>query len=53
MRDEEYSSGIVLERFFEGFTSIIVEVIGRLVEDEEMVGFLCEEGKEESRPLSS
>ena len=53
MRDEEYRPLIFPECAFERFSRIIVEVIRRLIEDEEMIRILTQQCEEESGTLTS
>lgn len=47
MRDKEDRPGVLAEGLFEGFAGLVVEVIGRLIEDEEIGGLLTEDGEED------
>lgn len=53
MRDEEDRPGVLAEGLFERFASFVVKVVGRLVEDEKIRGFLAEDREENLGDLSS
>ncbi len=50
---EENRSFIFLERLFERFSCLVVEMIGRFIEDEEVIRILTENGEEKPGSFSS
>ena len=53
VRDEENRSGIVFKRFFKRFPGVVVEVVGRLVEYEDVRRPEADHRKKDFRNLSS
>lgn len=51
VRDEENGSFVFRQCRFQGLTELVIEMIGRLVEDEEIARFLSKDCEEELREL--